>query len=58
MSKFEKFRANIGNRSAHLQDACGRNYDARPTKISGTGVGLGGHRSTCFIRTTQHALIP
>jgi hypothetical protein len=51
------FRASIGNRSAHLQDACGRNYDARPT-ISGTGVALTGYRSTCFIRTGQHALIP
>jgi hypothetical protein len=27
-------------------------------KISGTGVELGGYRSTCFIRTGQHALIP
>ena len=27
-------------------------------KISGTGVELGGHRSTCIISTGQHALIP
>jgi len=27
-------------------------------KFQGTGVELGGYRSTCFIRTGQHALIP
>lgn len=29
-----------------------------PVNFQGTGVRLGGHRSTCFIRTAQHALIP
>jgi hypothetical protein len=51
-----KIWARVGNRSAHLQDACGSNYDSRPTKISGTGGVTSQGNRTMSDGTT--ALIP